>query len=510
MKLELNTDPLREWKLHSDWYSPTRLHDSPVKYDFHGDRFIPNRSLMDLDQAYTLLTSRTNYPAKCSFGAEYRRIIDGNLTLDSEGRPFRLLVFRGSPKSSRKSIRYIDELRRNDEEELNSINHPIIERKYSMNLMDWGKKNILAVALGEAVYLWNAENRRIHRLMSSDTMYDLPVSVSWSPNGKTLAVGHLKCSYIQLWDADTCKLTRRLEVDDAMVGVASWNGHILTSGNNKTILNHDVRARNSLVSRVYAHTSRVCGLKWSMSGNLLASGGDDNDVYIWEASRMNSSQFVHRFTHHVSAVKALAWCPYNFDVLASGGGVRDRCIKLWNTQKGTCITSVETGSQICGLEWNKNYKEIASGHGLSPNVDRNDLSLWKTRNRGNLNSTSMQINPSRKTIHRDLPHQNINVDITDDTEIVPIAFGICKGETGPCWTCWMSVLKDCIGDNPNLLFISDRHAVIALAVENEFPLAFHAVCYRHLMINQSLKNNKRKANMTYEITDWAVHKVAKK
>ncbi|GKA15018.1 cell division cycle 20.5, cofactor of APC complex-like protein [Tanacetum coccineum] len=114
-----------------------------------------------------------------------------------------------------------------------------------------------------------------------------------------------------------------------------------------------------------------------MSGNLLASGGDDNDVYIWEASRMNSSQFVHRFTHHVSAVKALAWCPYNFDVLASGGGVRDRCIKLWNTQKGTCITSVETGSQICGLEWNKNYKEIASGHGFSTNVNRNDLSLWK-------------------------------------------------------------------------------------------------------------------------------------
>ncbi|GKE20915.1 hypothetical protein Tco_1432427 [Tanacetum coccineum] len=37
----------------------------------------------------------------------------------------------------------------------------------------------------------------------------------------------------------------------------------------------------------------------------------------------------------------------------------------------------------------------------------------------------------------------------------------------------MSVLKECIGDSPNLLFISDRHAAIALAVQNEFPLAFH-------------------------------------
>ncbi|GJT46157.1 transposase, MuDR, MULE transposase domain protein [Tanacetum coccineum] len=42
----------------------------------------------------------------------------------------------------------------------------------------------------------------------------------------------------------------------------------------------------------------------------------------------------------------------------------------------------------------------------------------------------------------------------------------------------MSGLQECIGDNPNLLFISDRHAAIALAVEKEFPLAFHAAYTR--------------------------------
>ncbi|GJS43734.1 transposase, MuDR, MULE transposase domain protein [Tanacetum coccineum] len=68
----------------------------------------------------------------------------------------------------------------------------------------------------------------------------------------------------------------------------------------------------------------------------------------------------------------------------------------------------------------------------------------------------------------------VAVGMDGNNQIVPIAFGICKGETGPCWSWWMSVLKECIGDNPNLLFISDRHASIALAVRNEFPLAFHA------------------------------------
>ncbi|GKF09176.1 transposase, MuDR, MULE transposase domain protein, partial [Tanacetum coccineum] len=68
----------------------------------------------------------------------------------------------------------------------------------------------------------------------------------------------------------------------------------------------------------------------------------------------------------------------------------------------------------------------------------------------------------------------IAVSMDGNNQIVPIAFGICKGETSPCWSWWMSVPKECIVDNPSLLFISDRHAVIALAVQNKFPLAYHA------------------------------------
>nr|GFC44093.1 transposase, MuDR, MULE transposase domain protein [Tanacetum cinerariifolium] len=67
----------------------------------------------------------------------------------------------------------------------------------------------------------------------------------------------------------------------------------------------------------------------------------------------------------------------------------------------------------------------------------------------------------------------IAVGMDGNNQIDPIAFGICKGETGSCWSWWMSVLKECIGDNPNFLFISDRHAAIALAVQDKFPLSYH-------------------------------------
>nr|GEV28696.1 transposase, MuDR, MULE transposase domain protein [Tanacetum cinerariifolium] len=86
----------------------------------------------------------------------------------------------------------------------------------------------------------------------------------------------------------------------------------------------------------------------------------------------------------------------------------------------------------------------------------------------------------------------VAVGMDGNNQIVSVAFGICKGETSPCWSWWMSVLKECIGDHNNLLFISNRHPAIALAVHNEFSLAFHVVCCRHLMMNLSLKNKQTK------------------
>lgn len=36
---------------------------------------------------------------------------------------------------------------------------------------------------------------------------------------------------------------------------------------------------------------------------------------------------------HRSAVKALKWCPWKYDLLASGGGTEDHKIILWDIKK---------------------------------------------------------------------------------------------------------------------------------------------------------------------------------
>nr|XP_012466493.1 unnamed protein product [Gossypium raimondii] len=73
------------------------------------------------------------------------------------------------------------------------------------------------------------------------------------------------------------------------------------------------------------------------------------------------------------AVKALAWCPFQSNLLATGGGGGDRTIKFWNTHTGACLNSVDTGSQVCSLLWSKNERELLSSHGFT----QNQLTLWK-------------------------------------------------------------------------------------------------------------------------------------
>lgn len=169
---------------------------------------------------------------------------------------------------------------------------------------------------------------------------------------------------------------RTLRGHSARVGSLAWHGPTLATGSRDcTILNHDVRIRHNVIGKMSGHEQEVCGLKWSPSSQQLASGGNDNLLHIWDSAAASSfsSSHLHRLDEHQAAVKALAWCPFQSNLLASGGGTADRCIKFWNSHTGVCVNSIDTGSQVCALQWSKHEKEILSSHGFS----QNQLCVWK-------------------------------------------------------------------------------------------------------------------------------------
>lgn len=42
-----------------------------------------------------------------------------------------------------------------------------------------------------------------------------------------------------------------------------------------------VRVAEHYTSQLSGHKQEVCGLKWSLDGQQLASGGNDNKLYVW-------------------------------------------------------------------------------------------------------------------------------------------------------------------------------------------------------------------------------------
>ncbi|XP_076462564.1 fizzy-related protein homolog [Babylonia areolata] len=269
-------------------------------------------------------------------------------------------------RSPRKAVRKISKI------PFKVLDAPELQDDFYLNLVDWSSQNVLSVGLGTSVYLWSACTSQVTRLCDLSSDGDTVTSVSWSERqGQQVAVGTHK-GYVQIWDVAVNKKLTTLEGHGARVGALAWNGDILSSGSrDRLILQRDVRTPSLTPERkLTGHKQEVCGLKWSPDHQHLASGGNDNKLFVWN---LTSGGPVQTYTDHQAAVKAIAWSPHQHGLLASGGGTADRCVRFWNTLTGQPLQCVDTGSQVCNLAWSKHSNELVSTHGYS----QNQILLWK-------------------------------------------------------------------------------------------------------------------------------------
>ncbi|XP_075718890.1 fizzy-related protein homolog isoform X4 [Rhinoderma darwinii] len=212
---------------------------------------------------------------------------------------------------------------------------------------------------------------KVTRLCDLSVEGDSVTSVGWSERGNLVAVGTHK-GFVQIWDASAGKKLSTLEGHTARVGALAWNADQLSSGSrDRMILQRDIRTPPvQSERRLQGHRQEVCGLKWSTDHQLLASGGNDNKLLVWNHSSLTP---VQQYTEHLAAVKAIAWSPHQHGLLASGGGTADRCIRFWNTLTGQPLQCIDTGSQVCNLAWSKHANELVSTHGYS----QNQILVWK-------------------------------------------------------------------------------------------------------------------------------------
>ena len=130
---------------------------------------------------------------------------------------------------------------------------------------------------------------------------DSVTSVAWAERGHLVSVGTHRGT-VQVWDVTAGKRIHTLEGHTARVGALAWNGDLLASGSrDRLILQRDIRTPPSIAQRrLSGHRQEVCGLKWSPDNQLLASGGNDNKLFVWG---LHSVAPLQTFTEHLAAVK---------------------------------------------------------------------------------------------------------------------------------------------------------------------------------------------------------------
>ncbi|ETN79468.1 hypothetical protein NECAME_09804, partial [Necator americanus] len=112
------------------------------------------------------------------------------------------------------------------------------------------------------------------------------------------------------------------------------------------------------------HEREVVGLHWSPNQTKLATGSGDNTVRIWDDSRLgsNTTESLFVLDDHVGSVRAVQFCNYKTSILATGGGMQCKAIKLWNVNSGELLKSIDTGAAVNGIIFNSDYKEMMSAH----------------------------------------------------------------------------------------------------------------------------------------------------
>ncbi len=280
------------------------------------------------------------------------------------------------------------------------LDAPSLLDNFYINVLDYSKFNILSVALSNEVYLYNTENFCIEKLpiinnnnnnSNSNNDNEIPISsLKFMNDIAALAIGYYS-GFIEIWDIVKNTKIRTLNGHDNRVGCLNWNEYILASGSKDSkIYNHDVRLKEHIIHKLLYHKQEICSLKYNYDGNLLASGGNDNMVYIYDIRKFCNNNSINNcnknfninnnnirplfsLSYHTAAIKALSWCPFIRNLLATGAGSKDKTIKFFSCDSNKMINSYYTGSQVCNILWNKKEKEIISSHGFS----KNNIIIWK-------------------------------------------------------------------------------------------------------------------------------------
>jgi hypothetical protein len=185
-------------------------------------------------------------------------------------------------------------------------------------------------------------------------------SASWSPDGKTLAVGGDDCA-VHLWDPAIGKEIRIFSGHKEGVLSVAWSpdGKILSSaGRDRQIRLWDF-ASGREIRRCRGHEHDILSVSWSTDGKTLASASD-RTIRLWDAA---TGKEIRSFGAKQCRFANIAFSP---DGLRLASANSDTTVLVWT------VPSVPLEDRkLSNDDLSRHWKDLASEDG-----SRADLAVW--------------------------------------------------------------------------------------------------------------------------------------
>ncbi|KAL7476319.1 hypothetical protein ACHAW6_002190 [Cyclotella cf. meneghiniana] len=115
----------------------------------------------------------------------------------------------------------------------------------------------------------------------------------------------------------------------------SHDGSMLAAADVRDVCIYSTKDYSSIVSkgRWCFHTQRIGCLAWSPDDSVLASGGNDDDIYLWCVAK-KTKRIHYRFAHRGGVTQLRWWVDGDWMLVSTGN---DGCLNWWNV--GEDVTS---------------------------------------------------------------------------------------------------------------------------------------------------------------------------
>ncbi len=259
-----------------------------------------------------------------------------------------------------------------------------------------------------AVRVWDATTGADVRILRDPDGVDTSFyGVAWSPDGTLLASGSYQQG-VQVWEVTTG--TRRWvgRAQPTRIRRVAWSpdgpssspyylsprqggGSLLASGGEDGSVCLWQASDGMLLQRFQGHRGVVMSVTWSPDGTRLASGGrgrgGSGEVFVWEVT---SGQRLQSWSEPSAIVYALAWSP-TAAVLLSGGS--DGSMRWWDVQSGECVRVQEAHQGAV-----QSLRVSPDGRRLASCGDDGAINIW-----------DLQSGEHLRTLRRDRPYERLDI-----------------------------------------------------------------------------------------------------